>query len=970
MNPRRIATAVLCAPVVLVAVAGAETNDFLFDLRTDYSTPTPYRVEVADLNHDGYPDVVAANHGAATVTVRLNNGLGEFPTGLSYPTGASPKWVIAADLNGDGHHDLVTANSGASTLTLMFGDGTGAFGSRTDLSTFSFPTCVLATDLDRDGDLDLIATSGSVYGRLAIHHGDGAGQFGMPAEILAGVAPYSLADGDFNQDGEADIAVADHSTSSVYVLLGQGNGVLGSPHGHSVAGHAWGVAVGDLNLDGYPDIVSANDSSPSVSLLLGNGDGSFPPRTDVSCGPFPYSVAIGDLDGDGDADIAVTNDQTQKITILSGNGDGSFLPGTTLGTPNTPISVVLADLDQNGALDVAAAALSGQAISIYLDAREGTEPTSVTLSVEPSPSVYGQAVTLSATVTPDTLTGKVEFTDSGISLGSVDVSAGVASTVVTTLLHREHPLRARYLGSPYFAPSVSQAVTHPVGLASTSVALSTDPAMVVEFLPVRFQATASVVPPGGGTPSGTIQFRVDGVDFGEPRSLANGRATSDSTVGLADGAHVVEAVYSPPDTLRFAGSGTSLAFTVENSGPIIVDVRDVPNDQGGKVFVRWRCNLDGPGSRALSGYRVWRRVPAIDLARTALAPARSRVERSSARVAHEMFWEAIAELPAAALGSYGYTAATTQDSLEGSNPHTAFFIQALSRDPYVWFDSPPDSGYSVDNLAPVAPGPFTANYSPQSVALHWTASREPDLREYRLHRGESVEFVPGPANLIFAGPDTGYVDIGPSAARYYKLAAVDVHGNSSRYLLVYTEQPVAVFASLVEAKATADRIDLTWYSGGALGLVGRVERRTESSAWTTLGNVAQDGRGFMSYTDTPVVPGTRYGYRLALREGETESFTSTTWVTAEDLRLSFAGAWPNPVPAGQLRVRLTLPGSEPAHLELLDVTGRRLATREVGTLGAGSHDIALPEANGLRPGVYLLRLTHGNVRETRRVVLL
>ena len=44
-----------------------------------------------------------------------------------------------------------------------------------------------------------------------------------------------------------------------------------------------------------------------------------------------------------------------------------------------------------------------------------------------------------------------------------------------------------------------------------------------------------------------------------------------------------------------------------------------------------------------------------------------------------------------------------------------------------------------------------------------------------------------------------------------------------------------------------------------------------------------------------------------------------------------------------------------ARLELLDVAGRRLMTREVGSLGAGEHivDIGAPS---LTPGVYFLRL--------------
>src|SRR5262249_12217831 len=97
--------------------------------------------------------------------------------------------------------------------------------------------------------------------------------------------------------------------------------------------------------------------------------------------------------------------------------------------------------------------------------------------------------------------------------------------------------------------------------------------------------------------------------------------------------------------------------------------------------------------------------------------------------------------------------------------------------------SAPDSGYSVDNLGPAMPAPFTGAYAGGGTHLHWGANSESDLAGYRLHRGSSPGFVPGPGNLVSEQPDTGYVDLGP-AGSYYKLAAVDVHGNVSPYALL------------------------------------------------------------------------------------------------------------------------------------------------------------------------------------------
>ena len=60
---------------------------------------------------------------------------------------------------------------------------------------------------------------------------------------------------------------------------------------------AEGIAVGDFNGDGIPDVVTANVNSSSVSVLLGNGDGSFQAAVDhaISNNSYPDAVAVGIL---------------------------------------------------------------------------------------------------------------------------------------------------------------------------------------------------------------------------------------------------------------------------------------------------------------------------------------------------------------------------------------------------------------------------------------------------------------------------------------------------------------------------------------------------------------------------------------------------------------------------------------------------------------------------------------------------
>src|SRR5439155_493896 len=93
--------------------------------------------------------------------------------------------------------------------------------------------------------------------------------------------------------------------------------------------------------------------------------------------------------------------------------------------------------------------------------------TSTSLTSTPNPSIVGQAVTLTATVSPaaaDTLVpgGTVAFRDGATSLGVVALVNGSASLTISTLAAGSHSLTAAYGGSPTFLASTSAVVTQTV----------------------------------------------------------------------------------------------------------------------------------------------------------------------------------------------------------------------------------------------------------------------------------------------------------------------------------------------------------------------------------------------------------------------------------------------------------------------------------------------------------------------------
>jgi FlgD Ig-like domain len=237
--------------------------------------------------------------------------------------------------------------------------------------------------------------------------------------------------------------------------------------------------------------------------------------------------------------------------------------------------------------------------------------------------------------------------------------------------------------------------------------------------------------------------------------------------------------------------------------PTIVSVRDVPGDQGGEVNLRFNASyLDADPWNLVTSYWVWRQAPS-SVAITALARGarlEGQVDPAGAvphdlwKITHDAaqayYWEYVTSLPAQGFPGYSYVAATTSDSLGTGNPPTAFLVEAKSSGTAYW-SSAPDSGYSVDNIAPATPAPFTGQYSSGTTMLHWGANGEADFLEYRLYRGSTPGFAPGAGNLVTAQSDTGYSD--PAGALfYYKLAALDIHGNPGGYALLLPQSTVGV----------------------------------------------------------------------------------------------------------------------------------------------------------------------------------
>ena len=236
-------------------------------------------------------------------------------------------------------------------------------------------------------------------------------------------------------------------------------------------------------------------------------------------------------------------------------------------------------------------------------------------------------------------------------------------------------------------------------------------------------------------------------------------------------------------------STTPLLFTTTNGGsswsirniiitttsPILPanSITDVPNDNGKQVFIKWTTS-GSPIDLGVTNFSIYR----FD----------------------QQAWTYIKDVPVLSDSVYQTVVPTLYDStiIHGMY-YSVFKVIAHTSDPSIYMTIGPDSGYSVDNLPPLAPIDGTAiQLSNGNVVIRWHAAENiyGDFKEYVLYRSSQPDFVPSPATRIAFVQDTVYTDLTAQGNRfYYKTTSMDYSGNESQPLAISTTTSVEVVNS-------------------------------------------------------------------------------------------------------------------------------------------------------------------------------
>ncbi len=213
---------------------------------------------------------------------------------------------------------------------------------------------------------------------------------------------------------------------------------------------------------------------------------------------------------------------------------------------------------------------------------------------------------------------------------------------------------------------------------------------------------------------------------------------------------------TPPPETRSVVAGSVTEFSgiyALFEGAIITGIEDVANDQGRQVRIRWRrCVHDDPGEPiVVTGYEISRRQDAAKLDG----------------------WDYVVTVPAHGDEFYQHVVPTLCDSTVADGMcWSVFFIRATTPDPYVFFDSAPDSGYSLDNLAPAVPGEL--HFAATNV-LAWADPVDADFHHFSIY-GSALDHLDETAVLI-AQTTGASLDVSHAAHAFYLVTATDFAGN-------------------------------------------------------------------------------------------------------------------------------------------------------------------------------------------------
>ncbi len=424
-------------------------------------------------------------------------------------------------------------------------------------------------------------------------------------DSISGNTGIGVSFNDTSSDGFVVGSTISSNTAAGVGISSSGNTIGGTTAGagNVIASNSGaGVGLDDLGTAPTGNLISGNSivSNGALGIDLDNYSGvplpnnSGNPNNNGQNYPVITSVGVttGGATAKGTLEAAVDATYTVEFFLnnaadSSGYGQGqTFLTSrtvTTDATGNATFSVFLGNSVTLGKFISATATDSNNNTSEFSLDSVAMPTTMTVVTSSANPTVYGQSVTFTATVTvvspgSGTTTGTVAFFDGATDLGAgTSAGAGVWTFAISSLAVGTHgDITAQYSGDVNFLASVSADFSQSVDQAAslTTVASTPNPSTYGQL--IAFTATVSAVSPGSGTPTGTVTFFDGATNLGIATPDGAGVwtfATSSLTTNASPG-HSITAVYSG-----------DVDFGTTTSSPLSVVVNAAQTNAGNVVLL-------------------------------------------------------------------------------------------------------------------------------------------------------------------------------------------------------------------------------------------------------------------------------------------------------------------------------------------------------------------------------------------------
>ena len=270
--------------------------------------------------------------------------------------------------------------------------------------------------------------------------------------------------------------------------------------------------------------------------------------------------------------------------------------------------------------------------------------------------------------------------------------------------------------------------------------------------------TAGILPTG---PNGELNSNCSAVDAG----------TLDQFDGFmppgVGGVRADLGMYGGPGNTIWGGS------EIPDGEPDISQVVDLPNDQGGSVGIQYAGSIFDYGHTGydIESYSFWRDLDVQNMSQP--NSVSTEPDKDYLLLGRNEYWEQIGTMDAQGFENYGFSAPTISDSSSSGIFWSKFLVVAHTPDDDVYFVSDPDSGYSVDNIAPTAPSTFVATFEDGLMTATWEDDVNPDILRYEVRKNGS-EFLE-----LTEKEFTDQFSLGDSAI--FTIRGVDVNDNIGEF---------------------------------------------------------------------------------------------------------------------------------------------------------------------------------------------